>query len=133
MSSGRTSVGSPASAGNPHPRQHAPLSACLPACPTTPTPRAFDVYNSTPSDFRTQPRSLLGLVPAQPVLTAWLLLIFWLTGLCQEQAFFNGLLIGREAEESFAEAQLTRGRASRLLCLPPSPLSMYSFSQSAMG
>lgn len=109
-------VGSPASAESPHPRQHAPLSA---ACPTTPTPTAFDVYSCTRRDFKTPPRTLLGLVPAQIMLTEWRLLIAWLTGLCQEQAPFNGLLIGREAGESFAEAQLTRGQASCLLFLPP--------------
>lgn len=100
-----------------HPRQHVPRGAC----PTTPTERAFDVYNSTPSDFKPPiPRSNPAEACPCPASACSRLAIDFLAHRPrQEQALFNGLLIGREAEEGCAEAQLTRGQASCLLCLPP--------------
>lgn len=101
----------------PHPCQHVPRGAC----PTTPTDRAFDVYNSTPSDFKPPiPRSNpVEACPCPASACSRLAIDFLAHRPRQEQALFNGLLIGREAEEGCAEAQLTRGQASCLLCLPP--------------
>lgn len=101
----------------PHPRQHVPRGAC----PTTPTDRAFDVYNSTPRDFKPPiPRSNPAeACPCPASNCSGLAIDFLAHRPRQEQALFNGLLIGREAEEGCAEAQLTRGQASCLLCPPP--------------
>lgn len=102
---------------SPHPRQHEPQSAR----PATPTVTAFDVYSSTPSDFNPPwaPLNTAGACSCPASACSWLAIDFLASGPCQEQALFNGLLIGREAEKK-AEAQLTRGQASCLLCLFPS-------------